>query len=444
MLMSERSRDLPRSVTGRSPQSAVRFDEREGAGSESEDWPSQEGRVLAAIDRISAGGIVVVTDHADREDEGDLIMAASAATRENLAFFLQHTSGLICVGVDEHRADTLELPLMVSANTEAHGTAFTVSVDFKEGLTSGISALERARTVAALGDPEAQASAFARPGHVFPLRARLGGVLHRAGHTEAAVDLCRLAGRTPAGALCEVVSADKARMADGKELWALAAAHDLPMLSIAELIRYRLHHETLVERISSGRIPSRYGQLQCEVWRSAVDGTEHLALVCGTIPQKGASLVRVHSECLTGDVLGSERCDCGAQLDESLRLIQREGSGVVIYLRGHEGRGIGLAHKLRAYNLQDQGLDTVDANTELGLPVDTRDYGIGAQILRGVGVRRMRLITNNPAKYSGLDGYGLEIVERVALTPHVTSENVRYLRAKRDRLGHLLPQDLGS
>ena len=397
--------------------------------------------MLTAVDRIAAGGIVVVTDHADREDEGDLIMAASSATPEKLAFFLEHTSGVICVGIDSRRADELELPPMVAVNTDSQGTAFTVSVDFKEGLTSGISAVERAGTIAALADPEARAADFARPGHVFPLRARLGGVLERAGHTEAAVDLCRLAGKSAAGALSEVVSADKSGMARNEELRALAAAHDMPVVAIADLIRYRLSHETLVEHVSSGRIPSRYGDLRCDVWRSAVDGTEHLAIVHGDITHD-PPLVRVHSECLTGDVLGSERCDCGRQLDEALRLIQREGRGVVVYLRGHEGRGIGLAHKLRAYNLQDQGLDTVDANTELGLPVDTRDYGIGAQILRNVGVRRMRLMTNNPAKYAGLDGFGLEIVERVALRPHVTTENLRYLRTKRDRLGHLLPRDL--
>jgi 3,4-dihydroxy 2-butanone 4-phosphate synthase/GTP cyclohydrolase II len=399
-------------------------------------------RVLAAIDQIAAGGIVVVTDHPDREDEGDLIMAASDATPEKLAFFLKHTSGLVCVGIDARHADQLELPPMVVSNTEPHRTAFTVSVDVRDRLTSGISAVERARTIVALGDPGAAPADFARPGHIFPLRARPGGVLERAGHTEAAVDLCRLAGKSLAGALCEVTTNDKTEMARGAELQAIAAEHDLPVLSIAELIDYRLQHDTLVEHISSGRIPSRYGELRCEVWRSVIDGVEHLAIVHGDITQGPPPLVRVHSECLTGDVLGSERCDCGMQLDEALRLIRQESRGVVIYLRGHEGRGIGLAHKLRAYNLQDKGFDTVDANTELGLAVDTRDYGIGAQILRNVGVRRMRLMTNNPAKYTGLDGYGLEIEERVSLAPHVTPENLRYLNTKRDRLGHLLPRKL--
>jgi 3,4-dihydroxy 2-butanone 4-phosphate synthase / GTP cyclohydrolase II len=407
-------------------------------------WPEQESRVLAAIDRISAGGIVLVTDDPEREDEGDLIMAASSATAENLSFYLAHTSGLICVGIDAERADALDLPPMVASNTDSHGTAFTVSVDFKDQLTTGISAIERARTIAALGDPLARPIDFTRPGHVFPLRARVGGVLERAGHTEAAVDLCRLAGKTPAGALCEVVSSDKRGMASGVELREMASMFDLPMVSITELIRYRLRHDTLIQHVSSGRIPSRYGEMRCDIWRSAIDGIEHLSLIQGDITAGPPPLVRVHSECLTGDIFGSERCDCGRQLDDALRLIQRAGRGVVIYLRGHEGRGIGLAHKLRAYNLQDEGFDTVDANAELGLPVDNRDYGIGAQILRKVGVRQMRLVTNNPAKYSGLDGYGLEIVERVALPPHVTGENLRYLATKRDRMGHMLPQQLIS
>jgi 3,4-dihydroxy 2-butanone 4-phosphate synthase/GTP cyclohydrolase II len=417
-----------------------------GSGSEEHplEWPAQESRVIAAIERIAAGGIVIVTDDVDREDEGDLIMAASAATPERLAFFLDHTSGLICVGIAPERADQLDLAPLVRANTEIHNTAFTVSVDFLDGLTSGISAAERARTIAALGDPDAGACDFSRPGHVFPLRARAGGVLKRAGHTEAAVDLCRLAGQVPAGALCELVGADKRGMARGAELHRFAAKHRLPMVSIAELIRYRLHHETLVERTASGRIPSRYGELRCEVWRSMLDDTEHLAIVHGDVTVGPPTLVRVHSECLTGDLLGSSRCDCGTQLEESLRLIEMAGRGVVVYLRGHEGRGIGLAHKLRAYNLQDTGVDTVDANTQLGLPIDTRDYGIGAQILRALGVREMRLMTNNPAKYHALDGYGLKIVERVALPLHVTSENLRYLSSKRDRLGHLLPRDLES
>lgn len=404
---------------------------------------SRDDPVTRAIECVAQDGIVVVTDHTDRENEGDLIMAASAATAERIGFFLQHTSGVICVAIDEQRADDLTLPLMVTANTDNHGTAFTVSVDLRKGLTTGISAAERAGTVAGLADLSLGPTDFVRPGHVFPLRARAGGVLKRAGHTEAAIDLACLAGRGPAAALCEVVSVDKRDMARGRELGAFAERHDLPLISIEELIAYRLHHETLVEHVVSSRIPSRYGPLRCEIWSSLLDGCEHIAVVHGDIGGDEPLLVRVHSECLTGDVLGSQRCDCGAQLDEAMRRIQAEGRGVLLYLRGHEGRGIGLAHKLEAYNLQDEGFDTVDANRELGLPVDTREYGIGAQILRNLGVRRMRLMTNNPAKYSGLKGYGLEILERVAMPPHVTTENVRYIRTKRDRLGHLLPADLG-
>jgi 3,4-dihydroxy 2-butanone 4-phosphate synthase/GTP cyclohydrolase II len=398
--------------------------------------------IAPALQRIADGGIVIVTDHPDRENEGDLIMAAADATAEHVSFFLQQTSGLVCAGVEAQRIDELELPLMVSDNSEAHRTAFTVSVDLKRGLTTGISALERARTLAGLADASYGSADFVRPGHVFPLRARHGGVLKRAGHTEAAVDLCRLAGRPPVGALCEIVSRDKRDMATGTELRALASEHDLPLISIAELIRYRLRHETLVEKVATGRVPSGYGEMRAEVWRSVVDGCEHLAVVQGDLATAEPVLVRVHSECLTGDVLGSRRCDCGTQLDEALRRIQAEGRGVLVYLRGQEGRGVGLAHKLRAYNLQDAGLDTVDANTKLGLPIDSREYGVGAQILRKLGVQRMRLMTNNPAKYGGLDGYGLEIVERVPLPPRVTSDNLRYLRTKRDRLGHLLPDEL--
>lgn len=400
--------------------------------------------VKRALRQIASGGMVVVSDDPGRENEGDLIMAASAVTSEHLRFFLQHTSGLVCVGLSKERADALELPLMVANNQEPQRTAFTVSVDLADGLTTGISAAERAATIAGLGDPGRAANDFVRPGHVFPLRAQDGGVLKRAGHTEAAVDLSRLAGRGAAGALCELVTSDKHDMARGPELAAFAREHGLPLISIDDLIRFRFAHETLVERVSEGQIPTRTGDLRCEVWRSQLDGCEHLAIVHGDITGNEPVLVRVHSECLTGDVLGSHRCDCGTQLNDALRQIQSAGRGVVVYLRGHEGRGIGLAHKLMAYNLQDQGLDTVDANTALGLPVDTREYGIGAQILHGLGVRRMRLMTNNPAKYSGLHGYGLEIVERVALPTHVTRANLRYLQTKRDRLGHLLSLDVSE
>ncbi len=391
-----------------------------------------------AIREIRAGGIVLVVDDEDRENEGDLIMAADAATPDKVGFFLRHTSGVICASLSARRCDDLQLPLMVANNTEAQGTAFTVSVDLLPGTTTGISAADRAATIGALADPSVGAGDFGRPGHVFPLRSREGGVLKRAGHTEAASDLARLAGRAPVGVLCEVVSADKSTMARGPELRRLAAAHDLPMVSVADLVRHRLRSERLVEQVAEATIPTRHGEFLCRAWRSTLDGIEHVALTRGDVTGPDPVLVRVHSECLTGDVLGSRRCDCGTQVDDALEAIAAEERGVLVYLRGHEGRGIGLGHKLAAYNLQDAGHDTVDANTLLGLPVDDREYGIGAQILTDLGVRRMRLMTNNPAKYDGLQGYGLEIVQRVALTARVTRENVAYLETKRRRMGHML------
>jgi 3,4-dihydroxy 2-butanone 4-phosphate synthase/GTP cyclohydrolase II len=346
---------------------------------------------------------------------------------------------VICASLSAQRCDQLQLPLMVADNTEAQGTAFTVSVDLTRGTTTGISARDRAATLRGLAEASFVAADFARPGHIFPLRSRDGGVLKRAGHTEAASDLARLAGRTPAGVLCEVVSEDKCRMARGPELQLLAAAHSLPMISVAELVQHRLRRERLVEQVAEAPIPTRHGRFLCRAWRSTLDGTEHLALTLGDVAGPDPVLVRVHSECLTGDVLGSRRCDCGTQLDDALAAIAAEGRGVLVYLRGHEGRGIGLGHKLATYNLQDEGHDTVDANTLLGLPVDDREYGVGAQILMDLGVRRMRLMTNNPAKYEGLEGYGLEIVQRVPLASRVTPENVAYLETKRRRMGHLLP-----
>jgi 3,4-dihydroxy 2-butanone 4-phosphate synthase/GTP cyclohydrolase II len=355
-----------------------------------------------------------------------------------VAFFLRHTSGVICAAMTGERLDALGLPLMVPHNSEAHGTAFTVSVDLLTGGT-GISAADRSDTLRALADPAVPGSGFARPGHIFPLRARPGGVLRRGGHTETAVDLTRLAGLTPAGVLCEVVDADKSGMARGPELRRLAAAHDMPMISVADLVRHRLKTERTVRETAQGRVPTEHGEFSCMAWESLIGGPTHLALVLGDVSGGEPVLVRVHSECITGDVFGSCRCDCGAQLDGALEAIAREGRGVVVYLRGHEGRGIGIAHKLAAYNLQDQGRDTVDANLDLGLPVDSRDYGIGAQILMDLGVREMRLMTNNPAKYHGLEGYGLQITDRVGITPRPTADNIAYLRTKRERMGHLLP-----
>ncbi|MGD1011965.1 MAG: bifunctional 3,4-dihydroxy-2-butanone-4-phosphate synthase/GTP cyclohydrolase II [Acidimicrobiales bacterium] len=391
-----------------------------------------------AIAAIGRGEMVVVVDDEDRENEGDLVMAAEFATPEKVAFFLAHTSGLICVPLTPERLDELQLPLMVSHNTESQRTAFTVTVDYRHGTTTGISAGDRALTIRSLINPETMPSDLTRPGHVLPLRYRPGGVLKRAGHTEATVDLARIAGCYPAGLLCEIVTEDKQRMARRPELEKFAAAHGLLIVSIADLVRYRLHGEKLVERVASARIPTDYGEFIAYGFKSLLDDEEHLALVAGDVTEKDSVLVRVHSECLTGDVFGSLRCDCGPQLDDAMRRIGEEGAGVVVYLRGHEGRGIGLNHKLRAYHLQDNGRDTVDANVELGLPVDSREYGIGAQILVELGVKRMRLMTNNPAKYVGLEGYGLDIVERVPLEPASNPENVRYLRTKRERLGHLL------
>jgi 3,4-dihydroxy 2-butanone 4-phosphate synthase / GTP cyclohydrolase II len=392
-----------------------------------------------AIAAIGRGDIIIVVDDQDRENEGDLIMAAEYATPEKIAFFLAHTSGLICVPMTGDRLDQLDLPLMVSTNTESQRTAFTVTVDYRHGTTTGISAADRAATIQALIDPATRPNDLARPGHILPLRYRTGGVLKRAGHTEAAVDLTRAAGLYPAAVLCEVVSADKTDMARLPELTELARRHDLLMISIADLIRYRRQKDKLVRRIvEATRVPTAYGDFNCYAYESLVDGEHHLALVKGAVQGEDNVLVRVHSECLTGDVFGSLRCDCGPQLDTALRMIAEDGLGVVVYLRGHEGRGIGIGHKLRAYNLQDQGRDTVDANLELGLPVDSREYGIGAQILVDLGITTMRIMTNNPAKYGGLEGFGLDIVERVPLESRPNPENIAYLRTKRERLGHLL------
>jgi 3,4-dihydroxy 2-butanone 4-phosphate synthase/GTP cyclohydrolase II len=395
--------------------------------------------VATATEAIADGEIVIVVDDENREDEGDLILSAQAATPERVAFFLRHTSGVICAALTGERLDELGLPLMVHDNRESQGTAFTISVDLAHDVTTGISAIDRARTLRALADPRLGPGDFVRPGHIFPLRAREGGVLKRAGHTEAAVDLARLAGCRPAGVLCEVVSPTKSTMARRPELERLAVEYRLPLVTVAELVRHRLRTERLIVPMGQARVPTRHGPFACYAWEAVTDGIQHLALAYGDVGGSRPTLVRVHSECLTGDVFGSTRCDCGSQLDDAMRAIVQEGSGVVVYLRGHEGRGIGIGHKLAAYNLQDAGRDTVDANVELGLPVDDREYGIGAQILLELGVHAIRLMTNNPAKYHGLEGFGLEIVERVPLPPRATPENVAYLDAKRRRLGHLLP-----
>lgn len=390
--------------------------------------------VIAAISR---GEMVIMVDDEDRENEGDLIMAAQFATPEKIAFMVRYTSGVIVSPLTAERCDDLRLPLMVDNNTESHRTAFTISVDLLEGTTTGISAADRAATLRALADPKIAHAAFARPGHIFPLRAREGGVLKRAGHTEASVDLARLAGCEPAGIICEIQN-DDGTMSRLPELKKFAKQHSLVISSIARLIEYRRHHERLVERMGSANVPTEWGNFECVAYRSTIDGIEHLAFVLGDLSTPEPVLTRVHSECLTGDVFGSRRCDCGPQLATAMGAVQSHGRGVVVYLRGHEGRGIGIGHKIRAYSLQDEGLDTVDANLELGLPIDSREYGIGAQILADLGARELRLMTNNPAKYGGIAGYGLRIVERVSIITESTPENSSYLATKRDRLGHLL------
>jgi 3,4-dihydroxy 2-butanone 4-phosphate synthase/GTP cyclohydrolase II len=406
------------------------------SGSERGTW--KLAPIEDAIAAIGRGEIVVVVDDEDRENEGDLILAAEAATPEKIAFFLAHTSGLICASLTGERCDELELPLMVADNTEKQRTAFTHSVDLRHGTSTGITAGDRAATIRALVDPDTKPGDLARPGHIFPLRAAEGGVLKRAGHTEAAVDLARLAGLAPAGVLCEVVDEKKTDMARLPELVRFADRHGLLVISIADLIRYRRRTEPVVRRVAEARIPTEWGEFLCVAYESQLDGMTHLALVMGDVDGADDVLVRVHSECLTGDVFGSLRCDCGLQLDAAMRQIGEEGRGVVVYLRGHEGRGIGIANKLRAYVLQERGRDTVDANVDLGLHVDSREYGIGAEILVELGITTMRLLTNNPAKREGLAGYGLEVVARVPLESVPNPENLAYLRTKRERLGHIL------
>ena len=398
--------------------------------------------VEEAVAAIRAGKAVVVVDSEDRENEGDLIFAAQDATPELVAFTVRHTSGYICVSMSDERATALELPPMVADNQDLHGTAYAVTVDAATG-TTGISARSRATTIALLADGSATPASFTRPGHVVPLRAKAGGVLERPGHTEAAVDLARLAGKTPVGALCEIVSEDDPTdMARFGELRRFANTHNLPMISIEQLADYRRHHERTVERVTEAALPTEYGEFTAVGYRDTITGVEHVALVAGGVDTLAGAddvLVRVHSECLTGDVFASKRCDCGPQLHESMRRIQQAGRGVVVYLRGHEGRGIGLLAKLKAYRLQDQGLDTVDANLEQGLPADAREYSAAGQILADLGVDSFELLTNNPDKTDALTGYGPEVAGRSRIEIVPTHDNIEYLRTKRDRMGHDLP-----
>ncbi|MDX6229408.1 MAG: 3,4-dihydroxy 2-butanone 4-phosphate synthase / cyclohydrolase [Frankiales bacterium] len=391
-----------------------------------------------AIADVAAGKAVVVVDDEDRENEGDLIFAAELATPEMVAFMVRHTSGFICVPMTESECDRLDLPPMFHTNQDKRGTAYTVTVDAREGVSTGISAADRAHTIRLLASPSTRPTDLSRPGHVVPLRAREGGVLRRAGHTEAAVDLPRLGGLRPAGVLCEIVN-DDGTMARLPELQAFAKEYGLTIISIADLIAFRRRTESQVVAVAEAKIPTPHGEFRAVGYQGAYDGHDHIALVMGEIGDGENVLVRVHSECLTGDVFASKRCDCGPQLHASMHAVAEEGRGVVLYVRGHEGRGIGLMHKLQAYQLQESGADTIDANLKLGLPSDSRDYGTGAQILYDLGVRTMRLLTNNPDKRAGLEGYGLSIIERVPLPVYATAENLRYLTTKRDRMGHDLP-----
>ena len=393
--------------------------------------------VETALEAVRAGRMIIIVDDEDRENEGDLMVAAEKITPEIVNFMARHGRGLICLPLTRERLEELQLPLMVSENTARFQTAFTVSIDAKEGVSTGISARDRARTVLAAIDPATKPDDLARPGHIFPLQAAEGGVLARAGQTEASVDLSRMAGLTPAGVICEVMNEDGS-MARRPELEEVSRRFGIPILTIADLIRYRMNHETLVRKLEETDLPTSHGHFRLHVYEDVIRGEHHVALVKGDVAGGDPVLVRAHSQCLTGDTFGSARCDCGEQLRLSMEMIEKEGRGVVLYIMNHEGRGIGLANKIRAYAMQDKGADTVEANRKLGFKPDQRDYGIGAQILVALGIRRLRLITNNPRKFIGLAGYGLEIVERMPLEVPPNPCNLRYLKTKKEKMGHIL------
>lgn len=399
-------------------------------------------RIEDAVEDLKRGRLVIVVDDEDRENEGDFVCAAEAVTPELVNFMTKRGRGLMCVAITPERAAALDLPMMEQANTSLHDTPFTVSVDYNRDTTTGISAADRARTVRALADRDAKATDFARPGHIFPLRARTGGVLRRAGHTEAAVDLARLAGYEPVGVLIEIMN-DDGTMARVPDLRAIADEFDMKLVTIKDLIAYRMRTEQLVRRVVSVEMPTKHGRFTLHAYEEVLTGDVHLAMTKGAWTEDEPVLVRVHSQCVTGDIFGSNRCDCGDQLATALRRIEEEGRGVVLYMK-QEGRGIGLINKLRAYKLQEEGLDTVEANEALGFDMDHRDYGTGCQILRDLGVRQLRLMTNNPTKRIGLGGYGLEIVERVPIEIAPNEDNERYLLTKRDRMGHLILGDGAS
>jgi len=393
--------------------------------------------VERALERVSCGQLIIIVDDEDRENEGDLMVAAEKISPEHINFMSLYGRGLICLPLTKGRLEELRLPLMVRENTSRFETAFTVSIDAKEGVTTGISAYDRARTIQAAIDPKIQPSDLVRPGHVFPLEAKEGGVLARAGQTEAAVDLARLAGLTPAGVICEIMNED-GTMARMPQLKKFSVKHDIPILTIAELIKYRMKNESLVRKIDEADMPTRHGHFRIWVFEDVISHENHVALVKGKIDGEEPILVRAHSQCLTGDTFGSSRCDCGEQLHQAMEGIEKEGRGVILYILNQEGRGIGLTNKIRAYAIQDRGADTVEANRRLGFKPDQRDYGIGAQILVALGVKKIRLMTNNPRKFIGLAGYGLEIVDRVPIEVPPNKANLKYLKTKKEKMGHIL------
>ena len=398
---------------------------------------SQAVSVEQTLKTVKAGKLIIIVDDEDRENEGDLMVAAEKVTPEVINFMTKHGRGLICMPLTEKRLRKLDIPLMVRDNTAPFQTAFTVSIDAKKGVTTGISAYDRAKTVLTAMNPKTRPADLTRPGHVFPLQALEGGVLERAGQTEAALDIARLAGLRPAGVICEVMNED-GTMARMPQLEEFSQVHNIPILTIADLIKYRMRHEKLVKKIEEADLPTKFGHFKVMVFEDSIHKEHHIALVKGDIKKDEPTLVRAHSQCLTGDTFGSARCDCGDQLHRSMEMINEEGKGVILYILNHEGRGIGFANKIKAYAIQEQGIDTVEANRKLGFKTDQRDYGIGAQVLVSLGVNRLRLITNNPRKFIGLSGYGLEIVERVPIEIPPNKVNLKYLKTKKEKMGHIL------